>query len=88
MGTPNEATVCVAGTTVTPVTSVPTQDVQAVTVKTAVLLTIWPLKPGSLAVMSENPVHAPLAVKPVAEANPSVASVQGEEEPCVQTTAT
>jgi hypothetical protein len=76
--------------TLTEVTSVlaPVQDVHEVTVKTAVLLTISPLKPGALAVMVLFPVQAPVAVKPVAEANPSVAAVQGAGEPLVQITAT
>jgi hypothetical protein len=66
----------------------PEQDVQSVTVKTAVLLTISPLNPGALAVMVVFPVHAPLEVKPVAVANPFVADVQGAGEPLVQIFAT
>jgi hypothetical protein len=62
--------------------------VHAVTVKVAELLTIAPLNPDALAVMLVNPVQAPLAVKPVAVATPSVAAVQGAGEPFEQITAT
>ena len=76
--------------TETEVTSVPEpeHELQSVTVKVALLLTIVPLNPGALAVMLLTPVHAPLEVKPVAVANPSVAAVQGAAEPFVQITAT
>jgi hypothetical protein len=45
-------------------------EVQAVTLKVEVLLTILPLNPGARAVISESPIHAPVDVKPVAVATP------------------